>query len=155
MKKSLTLLLLLFIFGLSFGQSNQVTKKSFPTNFNQSEFKKIKKFKNKVIAYDGLIVEIKNSKNNTPFYKLDLGNNNYLWTVLMFKNIDNIIGDKIRVVGYLNTLDKENDTEEYLIGYDYFVLALGLVDFNKSNFLFVSAGHKQKEQWVNGEIPNQ
>jgi len=155
MKNNLILLFLTFTIGLSFGQTNKVTEKSFPTNFGQTEFNKIKKFTNKMIAYDANILEIKNSRNNTPFYKLELGEGNYLWTVLMFKNEGNVIGDKIRVVGYLNKIDSKNTDEEYLTGEKYMVIALGLVDFEKENFLFVSSGYKQKEQWIKGEIPSQ
>jgi hypothetical protein len=108
-----------------------------------------------MIAYDGKILEIKNSRNNTPFYKLELGNDKYLWTVLMFKNEDNVIGEKIRVVGYLNKIDQKTTDEEYLKKEKYMVLALGLVDFEKENFLFVSSGYKQKEQWIKGKIPSQ
>ena len=155
MKINLILVILIFTVSLSYGQSTKVTKNSFPTNFDQSKFKKIKEFVSKTIAYDGEILEIRNSRNNTPSYKLDLGNHKYLWTVLMFKNEDNIVGDKVRVVGYLNDVDQKNVNEEYLLEEKYMVLALGLVDFEKENFLFVSAGYKQKQQWINGEIPNQ
>ena len=154
MKKQLILGIILFTIGMSYGQTSKVTEKSFPTNFDQSKFNKIIKFTDKLIAYDAKILEIKNSRNNTPFYKLELGKNCYLWTVLMFKNEDNVIGDKIRVIGYLNKIDQKTTNEEYLTGEKYMVIALGMVDFEKENFLFVSAGYKQKQQWINGEIPD-
>ncbi|WP_298538076.1 hypothetical protein [uncultured Algibacter sp.] len=155
MKNTLILVFLICSFGLSSAQTTKVTEKSFPTNFDQSKLKKIKKFENKTIAFDGKILEVKNSRNNTPFYKLELGDNKYLWTVLMFKNESNIIGDKIRVVGYLNKIDQNDAKEEYLKEEKHMVIALGLVDFEKENFLFVNAGYKQKEQWIKGEIPSQ
>ncbi|WP_179319775.1 hypothetical protein [Winogradskyella helgolandensis] len=155
MKNNLIFVILILAIGTSYGQVTKVTNKSFPTNFDQSKFNKIKEFTNEMIAYDGKILEIKNSRNNTPFYKLELGEDSYLWTVLMFKNEDNLIGDKIRVVGYLNKIDQKDANEEYLTGEKYMVMALGLVDFENENFLFVSSGYKQKQQWIKGEIPGQ
>lgn len=150
LKSILLIPLLLFVSSISF---TQVTEKSFPTNFNSKTFKKPDKYVSEIIAYDGTIKEIQTSKNNTPFYKIDLGNNKILWTVLMFANPENKVGDKIRLIGYLNKIDHNLDSEKYLKSHDYMVIALGLVDFQKGNYFFVGAGSKQKEQWLSGQIP--
>src|SRR5690554_1776904 len=109
MKKVLLIIIFAISFVSLFGQSVESTisanEKSFPTNINEGNFKKLKKFDGKIVAFDGVIEQIENSRNNTPFYKLRIGENKYLWTVLMFKNDKNKIGDKIRVVGYLSPLE--------------------------------------------------
>ena len=149
-KSTLLCILISAISQISF---SQVTDKSFPTNFDEKSLKKAEKLIGEIIAYDGVIKEIKTSRNNTPFYKIDLGNNEILWTVLMFENSENKVGDKIRLIGYLNKIETVQENENYLEGYDYMVISLGLVDLEKGNYFFTGAGSKQKEQWLNDQIP--
>jgi len=157
MKTILSILIFSLSFLSLFGQdtkpTTKATEKSFPTNLNEENFKKLKKFNGKIIAFDGLIEGIENSRNNTPFYKLKIGENNYLWTALMFKNDKNIIGDKIRVVGYLIPSDPNEIERKYLDG-KYMVLSFGLVDIKSSNFLFISGAEIQKQEWIEGKIPS-
>ncbi|RZJ47807.1 MAG: hypothetical protein EOO44_21940 [Flavobacterium sp.] len=154
MKKILSILIFTISFANLFGQNTEPTtkanEKSFPTNLNEGNFNKLKKFDGKVVAFDGTIEEIENSRNKTPFYKLKIADNNYLWTILMFKNEANKIGDKVRVVGYLRP---NEDEKKYLDG-KYMVIAFGLIDFNNSNFLFLGGAGQQKQEWIDGKIPS-
>ncbi|MBS2101158.1 hypothetical protein [Carboxylicivirga linearis] len=153
MKKSLLIILLTLSFlELSAQNTTEITEKSFPTNINQDNFKYLEKYKGKVIAYDGQIEKTVNSRNNTPFYKLKVGPKKYIWTVLMFNNKSNKVGDKIRVVGYLNLAEPDEKEKEFL-DTEYMVIAFGLVDLEKSNFLFLGGAEKQKQDWINGLIP--
>ena len=92
--------------------------------WSYTSIKKLKKFNGKIVAFDGIIEQIETSRNNTPFYKLKIGENNYLWTILMFKNDKNIIGDKIRVVGYLRP-SAPNETERKYLDGKYMVISFG------------------------------
>ena len=131
----------------------KANKKSFPTNINAENFNKLENFDGEIISYDGIIEKIENSRNNTPFYKLKIEESKYLWTVLMFKNDKNVIGDKIRVVGYLRP-SKPNDIEKKYLNEKFMVLSFGLVDFKNSNFLFLEGAEIQKKEWINGKIPS-
>ena len=71
----------------------------------------------------------------------------------MFKNEANKIGDKIRVVGYLKPTEPNEIEKEYLVG-KYIVIAFGLIDFENSNFLFLSGARQQKQEWIDGKIPS-
>ena len=157
MKKIFSILIFILSFAYLVGQNTEPTskanEKSFPTNLNEGNFKKIKKFNGHIVAFDGIIEQIENSRNNTPFYKLKIGENKYLWSALMFKNDKNIIGDKIRVVGYLIPSEPNETEKKYLDG-KYMVLTFGLVDFKISNFLFLSSAGKQKQEWIDGKIPS-
>lgn len=157
MKKLLSILLLTISFANLFAQNTEPTtkanEKSFPTNLNEGNFKKLKKFNGQIVAFDGIIEQIENSRNNTPFYKLKIGENNYLWTALMFKNDKNILGDKIRVVGYLRPSDPNETEKKYLNG-KFMVLSFGLVDIKNSSFLFISGAGIQKQEWLDGKIPS-
>jgi hypothetical protein len=157
MTKLFFVLLLTFSILNVFGQDNfQATKskqKSFPTNLNEGNFTKLEKFNGRIVAFDAEIQSIETSRNNTPFYKLSISDNKYLWTVLMFKNETNEIGDKIRVVGYLRSAEPNEAEKKYLDG-KFMVMAFGLVDFENSNFLFLSGAVKQKKQWIDGKIPS-
>ena len=157
MKKILSFIVFALTFLDLFGQSTSSTtkanEKSFPINLSGDNFKKLKKFDGKVVAYDGIIENIENSRNNTPFYKLKISDTNYLWTVLMFKNDANKIGDKIRVVGYLRLVEPSEIEKKYLDG-KFMVIAFGLIDFDSSNFLFLGGAGQQKQEWIDGKIPS-
>jgi hypothetical protein len=141
------------IYGQNSLTTTKANEKSFPTNLNGENFNKLKKFNGKIVAFDGIIENIENSRNNTPTYKLKIGENNYLWTVLMFKNDKNVIGEKIRVVGYLRPSEPNEKEKKYLDG-KFIVLSFGLVDFVNSNFLFLGGAEIQKQEWINGKIPS-
>ena len=157
MKQIFSILLFIFLALDLFGQSNLATTrpsdKSFPTNITVDNFKTIDQFDGKVVAFDGVIEKIENSRNNTPFYKLKISDNSYLWTALMFNNEANKIGDNIRVVGYLGLAEPNQIEKKYLDG-KYMVIAFGLVDFNSSNFLFLGGAGRQKQEWIDGKIPS-
>ena len=159
MKKLFFILFLAFYVINLFGQNNlqttNATEKSFPTNLNQENFSMIEQLSGKVVAFNGTIEKVENSKNNTPFYKIRVDENNYLWTVLMFKNETNKPGDTIRVVGYLiqSPTDADKSEKQYLDG-KYMVISFGLVDFKNSNFLFLGSAKKQKQEWIDGKIPS-
>ncbi len=141
------------LFGQDIVPTTKASEKSFPTNVNEGNFKEIKKFNRKIVAFDGIIMSIENSRNNTPFFKLKIGDSDCLWTVLMFKNDANKIGDKVRVVGYLRPAEPNGTEKKYLDG-KYIVIAFGLIDFKNSNFLFLGGAEIQKQEWIDGKIPN-
>jgi len=157
MKKIISILLVAFsvlnLFGQNNSPSTKANDKSFPTNVRKGSINELKKFDGEVIAYDGTIEKIENSRNNTPFYKIRISDNNYLWTALMFENDVNKIGDKIRVVGYLRPAEPNNKEKIYL-DTKYMVIAFGLVDFKNSNFLFLGGAGQQKQEWIDGKIPS-
>ena len=157
MKTLLSILLLTFSITNLFGQNilptTKANDKSFPTNIQEGSTKELMKFDGKIIAFNGTIEKIENSRNNTPFYRLKISNDNYLWTVLMFKNETNKIGDKIRVVGYLIPTEPNETEKQYLDG-KFMVIAFGLIDFENSNFLFLGGAGQQKQEWIDGKIPS-
>lgn len=157
MKNIFTILIFTLSFTNIFGQNTLPTtkanEKSFPTNLNAENFNKLKKFNGEIVAFDGIIENIENSSNNTPTYKLKIADNNYLWTVLMFKNDKNVVGEKIRVVGYVRPSEPNETEKKYLDG-KFIVLSFGLVDFVNSNFLFLGGAEIQKQEWIDGKIPS-
>ena len=133
----------------------KVTPKSFPTNFISSDFENLNKINGNIIAFDGTIKLEELSRNNTPFYYLELEEGKSIWTTLMFKNEKNKIGDKIRVVGYLTKIKDLRPEETYLKDEKFMVIAFGLVDFEYENFLFLGGADLQKKEWIDGKIPTQ
>jgi hypothetical protein len=152
MRILISILLLTFSVSTVLGQSNtNINDKSFPTNIQIGSIEELKTFDGKIIAYDGSIEKIENSRNNTPFYKLKITADNYLWTVLMFNNEANKVGDKVRIVGYLIPAEP-NESEKKYLDTKYMVIAFGLLDFESSNLLMTEG--KQKQEWINGKIPS-
>ncbi|WP_310558912.1 hypothetical protein [Flavobacterium sp.] len=157
MRTLLSILLLTLSVTNLLGQSSsptiKPTSKSFPTNIQEGNENELSKFDGKVVAFNGTIEKIENTRNNTPFYRLKITDDNYLWTALMFKNEANKIGDKVRVVGYLRPNDPNEAAKKYLDG-KYMVIAFGLIDFNNSNFLFLGGAGQQQQEWIDGKIPS-
>lgn len=156
-KRFLSTLIFIFSAIRLFGQHSlpvtEITAKSFPTNLNSENFNSVAQFDGKTVAFEGIIEQIRESKNNTPCYKLKIGKD-YLWTVLMFRNKESKVGDVIRVVGYLNPVpDKKGNEEDYLDG-KYMAVAFGLVDFKNNNFLFLGGAKMQRQEWMEGKIPS-
>ena len=143
----------LSVFGQHIIPTTKMDHQSFPTNINEGNFKNLEKYNGEIVAYDGIIERIENSRNNTPFYKLQISESNYLWTVLMFNNDKNKIGDKVRVVGYLKLTESNESEKKYLEG-KFMVIVFGLVDFNNSDFLFLGGAEQQKQEWIDGKIPS-
>jgi len=158
MKKLFSITILIFSVVSLYGQNNsqtvKPTAKSFPTNLNQKNFRNIKQFDGKVVAFDGSIEKVENSRNNTPFYKLKIGNNAYLWTALMFKNEANKIADIIRVCGYLRPVIEPTESERKFLDGEYMVIAFGLIDRQNSNFMFLGGAEIQRQEWIDGKIPS-
>ncbi|WP_276373729.1 hypothetical protein [Chryseolinea sp. H1M3-3] len=155
MRILLSILLLISTASTLLGQSNapttKVNPKSFPTNIHIGSVEELNKFDGKIIAFDGMIEKIENSRNNTPFYKLKISADNHLWTVLVFKNESNEVGDKVRIVGYLIP-SEPNEVEKQYLDTKYMVIAFGLLDFENSNLLMAEG--KQKQEWMEGKIPS-
>lgn len=148
------LILSLFLFSHAAAQP-KATLKSFPTNFSSSDFDNLKKWNGEIIAFDGIIIQEKTSRNNTPFYLIELGENKCIWTILMFENKANTIGDNVRVVGYLTRVKDKRPEESYLDNEKFIIIAFGLVDFKNKNFLFLDEAQDQKKEWIDGKIPTQ
>ena len=75
----------------------------------------------------------------------------------MFNNKVNKIGDTIRVVGYLRptpTPTEMNEIEKVYLDGKYMVIAFGLIDLTKNNFLFLEGAKEQKQEWIDGKIPS-
>jgi hypothetical protein len=159
MKKIFSILLFIFLISNVLGQNNlpkrKINEKSFPTNIDGRNFTDLKNFNGKIVAFNGIIEANEMSRNSTPFYKLKLDNNNYLWTVLMFKNEISKIGDTLKVVGYLRPVPAElNEIEKKYLKGKYMVIAFGLVDAKNANFLFLDSAELQKQEWIEGKIPS-
>ena len=149
---SLFLFSTIFLFGQAPLRTITATKKSFPTNFSKDDFLLITQFEGQEIAFDGIIEEIKNSRHNTPFYKIRLGEDEYLWAILMFNNDQSKIGDTIRVLGKLRQANDLNEDEKTYLKEDYMVIVSGLVDFKNAHFQFFSEADAQKNAWLEGRI---
>jgi hypothetical protein len=126
---------------------------SFPTNLDSSNFKKIKGRRKQTIAFEGIIIDVQRSYNNTPYYKIRLDTKNFIWTLMMYQNDVTTIGNKVRVLGYLDRIDKSNEKESYVEG-KYMIIGFGLVDFENKLYLFLKGADNQKNEWLHGKIPS-
>lgn len=152
MKQILIVCLICFILQPSFSQT-KTNDLSFPTNLSETNFDDISIFIKKVVAFDAVIENIENNRDNTPIYKLKIAENKYLWTALMFRNETNFIGDTIRVVGYLRK-SKPRKSAKQFIDTEFVVLCFGLMDIASQKLLFINGAESQREEWISGKIPS-
>src|SRR5690606_9969345 len=127
-------------------------KKAFPTNFNEQDFKKIKKWKKKIIALEGTVVQVETSSKNTPYSKLRIGNEK-IWVVSMINSGFEKVGNKIKIVGYLIPV-KNNDYESKFNQDKYQILAFGILDLNTNQLKYFPGSELQMKEWKNGKIPS-
>ena len=125
----------------------------YPTNFSASDLENLEERTGTVLVYDGTIRQKEVSRNNTPAYLIDLGNQTELWSVLMFDNQLNQVGDSVRLVGYLVDNEDRRPDETYFGTHQKIVITFGMIDLKTSQLSFVRGADKQKAEWANGQIP--
>lgn len=128
------------------------SKKAFPINFTLKDFKKLNKFENKIIALEGDVIQVEVSSKKTPYTKLRIGDEE-IWAVSMFDSGLEIVGNKIKIVGYLIAL-KNSDYERKFNKDNYQILAFGLLDVNTNELKYFPGSEMQMKEWKNGQIPS-
>lgn len=128
------------------------TKQPYPTNFNENDFKNINKWKNKVIALKGEVVQVETSSKNTPYSKLKIGNRE-IWVISMIDSGFEKVGNEIKVVGYVIPL-KKSDFESKFNDDKYQVLAFGIFDMQTKELAYFPGSEIQMKEWKSGKIPS-
>jgi hypothetical protein len=134
--------------------ASKTDTKAFPTNFSDKDLKKINKWNEKIIAFDGEVVRVETSRRNTPYYEMKLGEKT-IWVISMVDSGFEKKGNKVRVVGYLIPIDKsDNKYERQFHNQDYHVLVFGIVDLATEKLSYFPGSEMQMKQWINGQIPS-
>ncbi|SHM82759.1 hypothetical protein [Polaribacter sp. KT 15] len=127
--------------------------KSFPINFTEKKWKKIKRWKNEIIALEGEVIEIRESRQKTPYSKLKIGEKE-IWVISMIDSKFEKVGNKLRVVGYLFEI-AENDSqfERKIHNEKYHILAFGILNTKNKKLAYFPGSENQIKEWINGKIP--
>ena len=127
--------------------------KSFPTNFTERKWKRIKKWKNKIIALEGEIVEVRQSIRNTPYSKLKIGEKE-IWVISMVDSKFEKVGEKLKFVGYLFEIsENDNKFEREIHNEKYHILAFGILNVENKELAYFPGSENQIKEWINGKIP--
>ena len=130
-------------------------KKAYPTNLDEQELRileeNINKYHGKVVAFDAVVLDVKEGFVEKPFYKVAIGKN-YLW-VGGHGGMENIkIGVTYRILGLLCLWTDDAISKEYN-DKEYFILSFAEVNMDtKMIFVFPDA-KAAYDEWEKGKIP--
>lgn len=126
----------------------------FPINFNATDFKKINKWKSKIVALNGEVIQVEKSRQNTPYSKLKIGDNE-IWIISMVDSKFEKVGNKLRIVGYLIEIDQnDNEFERKIHKEKHHILAFGIVNLENKQVAYFPGSEMQIKEWMNGKIPS-
>ncbi len=127
---------------------------SFPVNFTSKKWNKIKRWENKIIALEGEVIEITRTKQNTPYYKLRIGEN-AIWVASMIDSENEKVGNLIRVVGYLfEILENDNQYETSIHNEKHHIIAFGVINMENNKLAYFPGAVNQIKEWIGGKIPS-
>ena len=128
---------------------------NYPTNFNQETLKKAKEdlisYYGKTIAFDAEIVKINKSDPNKIFLKVRFQDGQTIWVGDMANSDFEIVGNKVRFLGYFIMADKNSDEEYNQSG--YLVVSFSSVELTSNKLAMYPGSEKQIHAWVNGKVP--
>ena len=125
---------------------------AYPTNFEQNDLKKIKKWKNEIVAFKGTVIKVETSSKNTPYSKIKIGTEE-IWVVSMIDSGFEKVGNEIKIVGYVIPL-KKSDFESKFNDDKYQVLAFGIFDVQTEELAYFPGSEIQMKEWKSGKIPS-
>lgn len=128
------------------------TEKAFPINFNENDYNNIKKWKNKIIALEGKVVQLETSNKKTPYIKLKIGSEK-IWVISMIDYDFKKVGNSLKILGYLIPLEK-NAYERKFNQDKYQILAFGILDLKTKELAYFPGSEIQMKEWKNGKIPS-
>lgn len=135
----------------------QKVSNSCPRNLDGKAYldlkKSIKKDFNKTVSFDAEVVTVEKGYNGFPYFKVKLDNGQPLWISSMMSNINAVVGQKLRILGYL-TLVQSDDA----IGMTYNkngveVRAFAILDTQTKKLNYADVFEREALLWKSGTIP--
>ena len=131
---------------------------SCPRNFDGQDFLELKgkvgRSDGKIIAFDATITEIQTGYNELPYFLLRFENKQNIWVSSMVSAKQLVVGKKIRVLGFLSQVLKDDE-----IGMKYNksgvqVRAFAILDTETKQIQMAKVFEKEVRIWKEGKIPN-
>jgi len=130
-------------------------KKAFPTNLDEQELgileKNISKYHGKVVAFDAVVLEVKEGFVEKPFYKVAIGKN-HLWIGGHGGMEDIEIGVTYRILGLLCLWTDDAINQKYN-DKEYFILSFAEVNMDTKMISVFLDAKSAYDEWEKGEIP--
>ena len=131
------------------------TENNYPINFDQKTFedasKNLNAWNGKTISFNAEIIKINKSNPNRPFLKVKLTNDQILWVGDMASSNFEIVGNKVKFLGYFTLSDKSSKDEYNEL--DFLVISFASLELNSNKVAFYPGSEKQVYVWANGEVP--
>jgi len=159
MNKYILVLMVIFIVFLNiYSNNNSSDIVKCPISISSENFESIDTIKydidKKMIAFEGIIENI-HKVNNFPFIELKVSPNKNIYCALLFPiDKDVSLKDNIRVLGFFNIINDNDDPGLKYNKLGYQIICIGLVQLKSEQLYYNKKGFKQISIWINGKIPN-
>jgi len=151
--KSFLFIGLVFFTGIAIGYS-QKPMQSCPRNFDGKAFAKIKKEIKKhdgdTVAFDIEVLKTAFGYNDKPYFQGKMDNGETLWVSSMVGNSDVSAGKKLRILGYLNAVNSEDEIGKKYNKGGIQVLAFAILNTETKQLHFSDVFEKEALLWKSG-----
>jgi len=147
---------ILFLF-FGFVASAQNLSKSCPRNFDAKALaafkKKPEKLQESIVSFDAVVRRIEKGYNDRPYFEVGFESGETLWVASMMSEQSITIGQKIRILGYIGRVEKDDE-----IGMQYNkkglqIRAFAILDTTTKQLSFSDAFESEAKIWKSGSIP--
>lgn len=143
----------LFFAGIAIGYSQKPVP-GCPRNFDGKAFAKIKKEIKKhdgdTVAFDVEVLKTAFGYNDKPYFQGKMDNGETLWVSSMVSNSDATVGKKLRVLGYLDIVNADDEIGKKYNKGGIQVLAFAILDTETKQLHFSDAFEKEALSWKSG-----
>ncbi|MDR3681978.1 MAG: hypothetical protein P4L41_18550 [Flavipsychrobacter sp.] len=144
--------IILFVFATNSALHAQI---SCPVNFFGKDLMlathDVKGWAGKIIAFNAIIVEIKDGYAGKPYYKVAL-DTGQIWVASLMKSGYEVPGNPVRILGYFSDVEQDSVAAKYNKT-TYQVLAFGVVDLSTKQISMVPDAKLQVQEWIDGKMP--
>lgn len=145
----------LFLF-LGIVANAQTPSKSCPRNFDSKALialkKSAKKNTDSVVAFDAVVKRIEKGYSDRPYFEVGLDRET-IWVASMMGSHSTHVGQKIRILGYIGKVQKDDEIGMLYNKKGIQVRAFAILDTATKQLNFSDAFEKEAKLWQSGNIP--
>jgi hypothetical protein len=106
----------------------------------------------KIVAFNAMVMEVKDGPHDRPYYRVALEDSGQLWIASLMKSGYEKPGRTLRILGYFSDTEGDEIAAKYN-KMKYQVLAFAVVDLSTKQMSIVPEAKLQAQDWIRGKIP--
>lgn len=130
----------------------QSTQNTCPTNFKGSDLNRLKKLNKKIIAFNGLVTNVRTAHKDKPYYQVELEGGGTIWIASLVKSGYEKDGRILRILGFVSKAGEDEFAKKYNRT-KYHILAFCVIDMDSKQMAMIPGAEHQIQQWISGKIP--